>query len=258
MRWLVTLSGNTSDVELLAGENLDDRLSIDPENPGQLLLELHDPEGDATGDDASHAAHDVIDDFVQSINSYGKLRWGRSFAGLSDTKRLRFSADGTPEQIVRIGPAYDHMQPDDFADVVEQLGFPRPDEPRGFETVKQLDCASVTALAEEHENVARVLKLIERMLAGDEQIDWVAANAAHEIINEDLRDRGLPDGQTLGWWTRNEYDRFRVTANSPAALGIHARHGKRSRLTEARMNYSEASWFVRGIVAASLLQMDSG
>jgi len=101
------------------------------------------------------------------------------------------------------------------------------------------------ALAEEHPAVARVLRLVDLMLtSNDEEIDWVAAYSALEIIEEDLRGRGV-DGHARGWWTNAERSAFRATANSPEALGYRARHGKSSGLAGARMTPKEASWFVR-------------
>jgi hypothetical protein len=93
--------------------------------------------------------------------------------------------------------------------------------------------------------VARaLLHLVDRMLEGDEEIDWVAAYSALEVIEQDLRSRGL-DGQALGWWTKKERYDFKATANSVEVLGYRARHGKQSGLTEARMTSKEASFFVR-------------
>ncbi len=104
------------------------------------------------------------------------------------------------------------------------------------------------ALAEAHADVARVLHLLDLMLVGNEEIDWVAGYAALEIIEQDLRARGV-DGHALGWWTKAERQRFKATANSPEALGYRARHGKRSGLAEARMTAKGASWFVRRATA---------
>ncbi len=92
------------------------------------------------------------------------------------------------------------MLPEDYADMVERLGHPRPPLPAGIEVVNALEFESVMALAETHPDVGRVLHLIDFMLVGDEEIDWVTGYAALEIVEEDLRARGL-DGQALGWWT---------------------------------------------------------
>ncbi|MEK6327613.1 MAG: hypothetical protein AABM66_08860 [Actinomycetota bacterium] len=218
MRWLVTLSGSRRDVELLTGESLDERLSVDQDDPSRLLLELQDPEGDVTGSDAPHAAKAPIDAFVQEVNSFGRLRWGRTFEGFSVTKITSFDSAGHAAQYAFAGTAHDHMLPEDFADMVERPGHPRPKLPAGIEVVNALELAPVMELAEAHPDVGRVLHLIDLMLVGDEEIDWVAGYAALEIIDQDLRARGV-DGHARGWWTKAERTRFNATANSPEALG---------------------------------------
>lgn len=197
MRWLVTLSASKRDIDLLSGESLE-RLDVDPANPSRLVFELQDPERDAAGEDASHAAKARIDAFVQQVNSFGRLRWGRTFGGLSIASIKSIDAAGKTSHQLFAGIAYDHMLPEDYADMVERLGHPRPPLPAGLEVVNALEFESVMALAETHPDVGRVLHLIDLMLVGDEEIDWVTGYAALEIVEEDLRARGL-DGQALGW-----------------------------------------------------------
>ena len=67
-------------------------------------------------------------------------------------------------------------------------------------------------------------------LEGADEIDWVAAYSALEVIARDLRARGL-DGQAIGWWTGAELKRFTGTANSlelsasaPGAAGVGTRN----------------------------------
>ena len=82
MRWIVTLSANRRDVELLRAESLPG-LSATADDPCQLILEFDDQEADVADEDASHAAKAVIDASVQRINGSGKLRWGRAFEGVT-------------------------------------------------------------------------------------------------------------------------------------------------------------------------------
>lgn len=92
-------------------------------------------------------------------------------------------------QVVFVGPAYDHMLPEDFAEMVKCLGFPRPPLPEGTDDVRALDLAQITALAAANPEVARVLHLVELMLFGDDDIDWAAGYSALEVIEEDTRRR---------------------------------------------------------------------
>jgi hypothetical protein len=248
VRWLVTLSASKRDVERLAAESLAG-VSADTTDPRQLLLELHDPEGGATDDEAPHAAKAVIDAFVRDINGFGRLRWGRTFEGVSVPAIKSFNPARGATQHAFLGTAVGHLPPEDFADMVERLGHPRPALPAGIEVINALDGAAVTDLAETNPEVGRVLHLIDLMPEGDHEIDWVAAYSAVEAIEQDLTRRHM-DGVALGWWTNAERDKFRATANSVEVLGFHARHGKRFGPTpKARMTTHDASWYVRRVAA---------
>jgi len=114
-----------------------------------------------------------------------------------------------------------HLEPEEFADLVERLGQPRPPLPLGLDTIQALDGADVTGLAAEFPVVAHVLHLVDLMLRDDRDLDWVAAYSAFEAINHDLRNREL-DGVEQGWWARSERSDFTGTANSVEALGARA------------------------------------
>jgi hypothetical protein len=98
VRWLVTFSGGARDVELLKAEPLEG-LSADERDPGQLVLELHDPEGDATEAEAPQAAKAVIDAVVRNINGFGRLRWGRTFEGVSLSAIKSFDSEARVPQL---------------------------------------------------------------------------------------------------------------------------------------------------------------
>jgi hypothetical protein len=247
VRWLVTLSASKRDVERLTEESLAD-LTADATDPEHLLLELHDPEGDATGDEVPRRAKAVIDALVRHINGFGRLRWGRTFEGVSVSTTKSFDPAGGETLRLTIEPAFEHMLPEDFANTSERLGFPRPALPAGLEVINALDGAAVIALAEANPEVGRVLHLVDLMLEGDDEIDWVAGFSAVEVIEQDLASRQVK-GQALRWWTNAERDSFRATANSVEVLGFRARHGKRFGVKEARMTSEEASWFVRRVAA---------
>lgn len=247
VRWLVTLSGGKQDVERLATASLP-KVSAVEDAPLELLLELDHPEEGATGDDAAHAASAVIDEAVRGINGFGRLRWGRTFAGVEITKTLAIRADGHAEQRVSLGTAVDQMLFEDHADMVVRHGSPRPKPPMGLEIIRALDGEAVTTLASINAEVVRVLHLVNLMLDGDDEIDWVAAYAALEVIEQDLHARRL-DGQDLGWWSKAERQRFTRTANSPELLGFSARHGWRRGPPKKRMTAKDASWFIRRAAA---------
>src|SRR5262245_29724113 len=178
MRWVVTLSANRRDMELLSTQSLE-RLAADPNDASKLVLELQDPGGyesgsEEPGSDESNSAKAVIDALVQSVNSFGKLRWGRAFEGLSIAGIKSFDSSGRANHQVFLEPAHFHMLPEELADMIERLGHPRPAPPEGLEVVNALEFEPVMTLAEDHPGVARVLHLIDLMLLGDEELDWVA------------------------------------------------------------------------------------
>ena len=116
--------------------------------------------------------------------------------------------------------------------------------PVGLDAIKRLDGQAVAALAQTNADVARVLRFIDEMLAGDDEIDWGAAYSALEVIKQDLHGQGLT-GRGLGWWTGGERDRFRATANSVEVLGDRARHGWRRDPPKRSMTSKDARWLVR-------------
>lgn len=85
------------------------------------------------------------------------------------------------------------------------------------------------------------------MLEGDTEIDWGAAYSALEAVEHDLQRRCV-DGRALGWWTRSERENFKATANSAEALGVAARHGTGG-VSEPRMSFTEAAWYIRRVTA---------
>jgi hypothetical protein len=248
MRWLITLSAQASDVERLSSEAIEG-LSANPDDPKQLLFELANPESDAVGKGAAQAIKPELEAFVDRVNGVGRLRWGRTFEGVAITTIKSFDENDQQTQHVFLEPAREHMLPEEFADMVERLGHRRPPMPKGIEVVNALDIAASISLATTQPEVMRAVHLVDLMLHGDDEIDWIAGYAALEIVEGDLQVRKL-DGQELGWWTRRELRNFKATANSPEALGFSARHGKRSGLKEARMKTKDASWLVRRVVAS--------
>jgi len=80
----------------------------------------------------------------------------------------------------------------------------------------RVPAAAYLALAAD-QDVARALRLI-----GQCEVSWTSLYHVYEIVLADVGGRIYDEG----WATRTEIERFRRTANSPAALGEHARHGR--------------------------------
>jgi hypothetical protein len=246
MRWIITLSASKVDVDRLSAASIAD-LSADPAEAREVILEFADSFGDVSTDETRQVVRKDIELRVRHLNGFGKLRWGRGFEGLTVQAVRSIDASGSETQHGFVEAAWDHMQPRDFADMVERVGYLRPQLPKGLEIIEVMEGAAVTALAKTNPVVERVLHLLEQMLEGDEQIDWSAAYSAIEAVEHDLRNRGV-DGRVLGWWTRREREDFKATANSAEALGAAARHGVGG-VPQPRISYSDASWYVRRVTA---------
>lgn len=253
MRWVITLSATKVDAERLLAAAIED-LAPHPTDVGTVLLELEDAFGDESTDETRQAVREDIDLRLRHINGFGKLRWGRGFEGVEVQAVRSFNSTGAETQHVFVGTAYAHLQPREFADMIEKWGHPRPPLPAGLDVIEALDAGAVAKLAKSQPVVGRVLHLVELMLDGDQEIDWGAAYSALEAIEHDLRDLGV-DGDALGWWTRSERGDFKATANSAEALGVASRHGRPGGVPEPRMSNKDASWYVRRVTAYWLTRL---
>jgi hypothetical protein len=147
------------------------------------------------------------------------------FQPLSIAARKTIDEAGHSIQRVVVGIAHDHMLPEDYADMVERLGNPRPPMPKGLEIVNGIDFVASMQLAESMTDVAAV-HLVDLMLNGKEEIDWVAGYAAIEVVEHDLQGRNL-DGREARLVVEERDGDFKATAtalrSSALALGTERR-----------------------------------
>jgi len=247
MEWQVTLAGSRIDVERLFRE-LPLEVEAIPDDATHVLVSLTNPEGEATGDDVGHAAKRAIDALVARLNGLGRLRWGRAFEGVAVASIQSTNVGGATTTYVFPAAINAHFSYEELIRFADAQGLPQPPAPRGLAHIRSLELSEVNRLAQEDPDVARALRLVDLAFAQPEHLDWTMAYCALEVVEEDAKSRGL-DGPSLGWWSKTERENFRATANSPNALGVRARHGKRSGVAEPRMNEMEAAWYVRRVVA---------
>jgi hypothetical protein len=251
VRWVVTLYGTKSDAERLVREFPEPRaVEYSPsEYHRDVHLQLDDPEAEAPEGNALNVTRAVVQAHVRRIKGFGRLRWGRTFEGVEVTEFKTVDSVGKTMTIHFLEPGVDYLLPEDWVAMADGRGIPRARLPVGVQALSVLDGGAVTMLAAIDQAIALVLRLVDEMLARDEEIDLGGRlYSALEVIEQDLHDRGV-DGQNLGWWTAKERRSFRVTANSVEVLGEHARHGKPFGLTQARMTSTDASWLVRRAAA---------
>jgi len=129
---MVTLEGNRLDIERLL-EQSSERLTATGLSR-EVVLEVIDGDNDVAIGNERHAGRALIEVAVRHLNGFGKLRWGRAFEGVEVKNVKYFDSEGrSGGQVVFVGTAYDHMLPEDYADMMERFGHTRPALPEGVE-----------------------------------------------------------------------------------------------------------------------------
>jgi hypothetical protein len=254
MKWLVTLrAASENDVSRLLDKRIEG-LSAIPDEPRQLLwtADLPDEPEEGGSEEGDALAYAEIRAFLVRLNGMARLRWGRAFQGLELHSTQVVEASGEIGARVFVGAATGFLPYEDFVLLAEGMGLERPPKPKGLEQIEGVDFDAALATAEENPAAARAIQLVDLMLRDVDQINWSAAYAALEIVQHELRRHGVK-GHRLEWWTKGELNDFTATANSPEVLGVAARHGRPSGLSEARMSANAASWFIRRVVALWLV-----
>jgi hypothetical protein len=240
VRWIVTVEGSRQDIGRLVAAY--PRIAAG-DDAREVVVAFEDAHDEAT-DETCQTIRREIETALRHVNASAKLRWGRSFQGISLKGGVKYeSAGGESGQVVFVGTAHAHLTPQEFGDLVESLGHSRPAVPFGYADVEALDIAQVTDLADSDSIVARVLRLVDLMLVGDDDIDWSAAYGALEAIESDAGDARRE------WYSTAQRRRFTGTANSIEAVGDQSRHGKHHDAPPDPLSPSQASWFIRGIAA---------
>jgi hypothetical protein len=152
--------GATADVERLLHTSIGMLSPID-DNQGQLLLCLQAVDQSLEAEDATFPMHDLIDGLVDRLNGVARLRWGRTFEGVSVAAIRSFDEEGHETRTSQLSPLSTTWLPRDFADKVEGLGHQRPQIPKGAETVMNLDLGEAMAVALSNPDAARAVHLVD-------------------------------------------------------------------------------------------------
>jgi hypothetical protein len=248
VRIVVTLKARRQDCERLTNA-LPQELTPVEGDPSRVTFTFDDANAAETDATPSESSRNAIAAEIDRLNGLGRLRWGRVFERVELDFISMFSADGKESRSIQPASAHAHLLPEDFADLVEKLGHPRPDPPDGWEEIKALDLPAALAAASGDDEIARVLHFVDLALEHHADLDWAVAYLAVERIEEDLASRST-NGKAAGLWSESEHTRFRRTANSFGTLGTRARHGRERTDPPPRpMSDSDASWFLRRVVA---------
>ena len=251
---MVTLEGNRPDIELLLGESAE-RLSAS-DDPRRARLEFEDHDHELATDEARQAGKAAIDAAVRHVNGFGRLRWGRTYGGVEVKDVLCIDSSGRAQHVVFLEPAYDHMLPEDFADMVERFGHRRPELPDGIHDVNALDLGKITALADENPDVARVLRLVELMLDGDDDIATGRRDTRRWRSSSRTPNVAVRAAKRLAGGRRTSADascRWR-TASKPSAYA-HVTRVVSTIRRRKRLTPKETGWFVRRVAARWLARL---
>ena len=232
MEWRIILSGNPAEIEDLSQALTDADVTIRREGEEYVLMAAS----------------------LQSLQSADavKAEAERLIAHLDGAAHLALDVQ-TPIQLLRVACVKDDGTSCQFVWVTDSI---RAMERFGLATVchdgqieqhtpNQL-MAGWLGLADDNENVAKALRLL-----GNRNMNWVDLYRLIEVVEHDVG--GRDEIKKRGWATTDDLGRFRHTANSVAASGDNARHGKEETQPPVRpMSLDEGRAFVEPVVRAWL------
>lgn len=205
MEWSVVITGENCDLE---------ELSKSLNSPEQCVIR----EGEefilkSTDFSLLNDANDVrnrADEILSIINGTAMLALGMR-KPLVVTHVAKINDDGTRHMFISLSCTIN------LRDSVS-VSIIRPDG--NIQEIHKGDAISSWVTAARNDiNVAKALRLF-----GTGIFDWVSLYRIYEVIESDVG--GLVKIKDEGWATKKAIKRFKYTANSPAAIGDDARHGK--------------------------------
>ena len=237
MKWFVCLSGVTFDLKELSKSLNNDFLRIEKYkihilenkdiNAFRLESELFDSITDY--DLLNKKANEII----KRLNGASKLTLNsRKPIVISSIERI--NDDGKKEIFMSITETVNVR--DSFSISITDING-KTTETHMADPISDWIC-----IASSDNNVAKILCLV-----GSKQLDWVGLYRIFEVIENDVgKIDNIVDN---GWATKASIKRFKHTANSPAAIGDDARHGKEFTSPPAKpMSLSEGKSLVENII----------
>jgi hypothetical protein len=205
MHWEVQLTGDKTDLRMLADRLAAEDIAV-AESRGEFVLR-------AVGLESMHEAGAVRSravELVRAMSASARLAFGTA-TGIGLGAVYRVADDGRRDITVFLEPGIAHART-----LPVTLAITRRDGTS--EVHRPADpVARWVPLASKDPTVARALRL--RDVA---PLEWVDLYRLYEVIQGDVGAKT----HKLGWATREECCRFTRTANSVAAAGDKARHGR--------------------------------
>ena len=225
MEWVVTLSGGAHALEELSKEFDTPDLSIRREN-GEFNLRSK-----GFGNLTSHEeVQESVTKILPALNGATKLAALGPYTPITTGSISRINDDGTRHAYITMTSSI-VVSATCSVTVIHADGTIEEDRP----------AAPVVTWFELSKRDARV-KWALRLIENDFET-WPGLYKIYEVIEEDIG--YIP---RKGWCTETELKRFKRTANSPEALGVHARHGKMSSPPPDPVSLSSAKSLIRKLL----------
>ena len=225
MEWIVTLSGSAHALEELAKVFDTPDLCIRRENDGFNLR---------SGEFKDFASHEEVQESVTktlpALNGATKLAALGPYTPITIGSISRINDDGTRHAYVTVTASI-AVSATCSVTVIHADGTIEEDLPA-------TPAVTWFELSKRDRHVKNALHLIENDFE-----TWYGLYKVYEVIQEDV---GHIPGK--GWCTETELKRFKRTANSPEALGVHARHGKMSSPPPDPVSLSSAKSLIRKLL----------
>jgi hypothetical protein len=237
MRWEVQLQGNESGLEKLAQSFNDEPEIVQREAEDEFVLLT----SQFDGVDDVEEVRKISDTIVRTIRAYGK-RDSLKIEDLEAAGVAKITDDGTKQLFVSVTDTV-AINSSATATVISADGE--------IETFQPADRTyEWTQLAMEDKKVSELAELIDK---GD---SWVNLYRVYEYIQDNIQSESNIVAQ--GWWSENEKNLFKRTANSRDAIGDDARHGTdQIPAPEDPMTHAEATRLVDTLVDRWLRHRES-
>jgi hypothetical protein len=205
MEWFVVITGDNFDLEELSKSLNSAELCV-TRYKNEFILKSTDLNMLKDADDVRNKANEVL----SQINGAARLTLGMQ-KPITVASVGKINDDGTVLGFVYI-PSPTNLRTRVSMSLIAPDGTIKESHPG--DPVRDW-----TTIARHNTNVKKVLRLL-----GKNIYDWVNLYRIYEVIENDVR--GMPNIINKGWATEKAIKHFKYTANSPAAIGDEARHGK--------------------------------
>lgn len=206
MYWEIQLTGDTADLQMLSEAMQDGDISI-CEKEGKYILRARELDNLQNSDEVFTR----VEEITRWISGISRIKLG-AYKPIKVGLLTQFRDDGKKGVFVQADTGVIRIRafPASFS-VTHSDG--RVEHHRPADSVKDW-----LKVARKNPNVAKALRLINK-----DSLSWVELYRIYEVIEGDVGKRHIV---ASGWSTETEISQFKHTANSVAASGDSASHGK--------------------------------